>query len=83
MKLRSRSGKVAEMLELIDVYQQPSGFVDSIVAIWIQIRHAGRCPQAVHQRDLFAAAMTEDCSRACYLSQELSAFLGGKVRPAA
>ena len=78
--LRKMNPEARKMLESsIDVYQQPSGFVDSIVTKWITERQSEFVVQAVHQKDLFAAALGEVSKRACFLSHVFQAWIAGKM----
>jgi hypothetical protein len=79
VKLRQESAEVRTMLESIDVYQQPSGFTDSVIMAWVLEAQSERVPQAIHQRDLFAAALSEPAKRMSYLCHQLQAWIGGKM----
>ena len=70
------------MLEDIEVFQQPAGFVDEIIMVWHLQLQAKRYPQCLHQRDLFAASLTETSQKACYLGQQVQTFIAGKMTPA-
>lgn len=58
------------MLEEVRVFQQPSGFVDSVIMTWIMEAEAEEIPVSIHQRDLFAAALSEEARRAAWLSHQ-------------
>ncbi len=47
-----------------------AGFMDSIVMTWIIEDHSEDVVQCIHQRDLFAAALSEDIKRASWLGHE-------------
>jgi len=67
------------MLKYIKVYQQPSGFVDTIIMKWIIEAQTDDVVMSLHQRDMFAAAMSEDVKRACYMAHECQVFVGPKM----
>ena len=46
---------------------------------WIAAKSAERVPLAIHQRDLFAGALSESAKRASYLSHQAQAWVGGKM----
>ena len=79
IELRKSSPEARKMLEVIDVYQQPNGFVDSIVMAWVTERASERIPIALHQRDLFAGALSETAKRASFLSHQAQTWIGGKM----
>jgi hypothetical protein len=67
------------MLKNIEIYQQPAGFSDSIIMSWMIERSSEEVPQAIHQRDLFAAALSEDAVKACFLSHQSQIWIAGKM----
>ena len=60
VQLRQEGPVVRKMLEKVDVYQQPSGFVDNIISSWIAKSQAQWCTGSVEQRDLFASSISEN-----------------------
>jgi len=63
------------------VYQQPAAFVDEIIQAWMIKDSASRVPQAIHQRDLFAAALTQTSRNGMKLAQQLESFIAPKMTP--
>lgn len=81
VKLRRESAEVRKWLEVVEVYQQPAAFVDSIVMSWIVSKLAAEHPLSIHQRDMFAAAMSSDVQKASFLSHSAMSFISGKMTP--
>ena len=79
VRMRRESEKVRSMLQVIEVYQQPSGFVDSVIMSWITERAAVEVPVALHQRDLFAGALSQSGKEASFLAHQVQAWIGGKM----
>lgn len=79
---RKTSDPCREMMKHVRVYQQPAGFVDAIIMTWIIEDHSSEVVQCIHQRDLFAAALSEDVKRASWLAHEAQAWIGAKMTAA-
>jgi hypothetical protein len=80
--LRNQSAEVREWLKEIEVYQQPAGFMDSIIYRWRTEAQMLHWPQAVHVRDLFAAALTDNARKIGVLAHQVPAWIGGKMTAA-
>jgi len=70
-----------ELFKGLVVYQQPAAFVDEIIQAWMIRDSAERVPQAIHQRDLFAAALTKSSRDGMKLAQQLESFIAPKMTP--
>ena len=68
-----------ELFECLVLFQQPAAFMDEITQLWAIEDLARRVPQAVHQRDLFAAALTKLCLTAMKLSGQIPAWIAAKM----
>ena len=68
-----------EMFEDINVMSQPSAFCDSIILHWNQIELSKNTVQNVHQRDLFAGALSVSAKASCAASQSISAWIQGNM----
>ena len=79
VELRRTSAEARRMLEDVDVYQQPAGFADSVVTSWITERSSEVHVQAIHQRDLFAGALSEAAKRASWLGHQATTWVAGKM----
>ena len=53
--------------------------MDSVIVQWAMEARSGEVVQCVHQRDCFAAAMSEGVRRASYLARECETFVGPKM----
>lgn len=65
----------------LEVFQQPAAYMDEITTVWAIEDLAQRCPQAVHQRDLFAAALGDTCKKAMQLTQVIPSWIASKMTP--
>ena len=65
----------------LEVFQQPAAYMDEITTVWAIEDLARRCPQAVHQRDLFAAALGDTCKKAMQLTQVIPTWIASKMTP--
>ena len=79
VELRRSSAEVRTMLESIEVMQQPSGFADSVIVQWHLEAQSKRYPQAIHQKDLFAAALCEASKKASWLAHQVLTWIAGKM----
>ncbi len=70
-----------ELFEDLVVMQQPSAFTDEIIEVWIIEDLASRCTQAIHQRDLFGAAMTNNSLKAMQIAQMIPCWIAPKMTP--
>ena len=70
------------MLEKLEVYQQPAGFVDNIIFSWIAKGQAQWCSASVEQRDLFASPIRECGKAIARLSHQIQTFIAGKTTSA-
>ena len=71
--------KHPEMFEKVDVYTQPSGYVDAIIQTWMVEDQSERHPGSVWQRDGFQAAFAKEPRQAMWLSQSLPATISPKM----
>ena len=71
-----------KMLEKIEVYQQPAGFVDNVVFSWMSKNQAKTCVGSVEQRDLFASPLSENGKAVSFLSHQIQTFIAGKMSAA-
>ena len=78
VELRKRSPEL--FVDLV-VFQQPAAFMDEIIQTWVIQDSADRIPQGIHQRDLFAAALTKTCRDAMKLAQQIPAWVAPKMTP--
>jgi len=79
VELRRESEEVRNMLKHVDIYQQPSGFNDSITMSWMHEELSREHVVAIHQRDMFGAALSSDAQKAAFLSHSVSTFVSGKM----
>ena len=70
------------MLEKIEVYQQPSGFVDNIIFSWNTKVQAQHTVSSFEQRDLIASPMSEGGKAVAWLSHQIQTFIAGKMSAA-
>ena len=61
--------------------QQPAAWMDEIIQSWVIADTGERTGQAVHQRDLFAAALTETSKKLMKLYQTIPAWIAAKMTP--
>ena len=80
--LRKNNTEVRRMLEKIEVYQQPSGFVDNVIFSWITQAQAEHTACSFEQRDLFASPISEDGKAVAWLSHQIQVFIAGKMSAA-
>ena len=73
--------KRPELFEDLVIMQQPAAFSDEIIEKWIIEDAALRVPQGLHQRDLFAAALTENAMKAMQLAQQIPCWIAPKMTP--
>jgi len=71
--------KKPELFKDLIVFQQPAAFMDEIIMTWISEDQAQHFSQAVHQRDLFGAALTQTARKASQLAQEISSWIAPKM----
>ena len=70
------------MLEDLDIMQQPSGFIDNVLFKWRTEAQMEVYPQAVHLRDLFASALSQESGQIMVLAHQAPAWLEGKMTAA-
>ena len=70
-----------ELFEGLIVYQQPSAWMDEIVQSWVIADTGERTGQAVHQRDLFAAALTNASKNLMNIYQTIPTWIAAKMTP--
>ena len=58
-----------------DPIEIPSGFVDTIIHKWIVEAQSSEVVQSIHQRDMFAAPLSEDGQRCCYMAHEAQVWI--------
>ena len=68
-----------ELFEDLAVYQQPAGYVDSVILTWMVEEQAELFPQTLWQRDCFAAAFSEEAQAAMFLGHQLQTVIGPKM----
>ena len=68
-----------QMMEYIDIMQQPAGFSDSIIPSWRSEAMAVEHPQSLHVRDLNASYLSDYARQASYLSHSVMGWIGGKM----
>ena len=73
--------KSPHLIKDLVIMQQPCAFVDEIIEAWIIQDAAMRVPQALHQRDLFGAALTDTCLKAMQLAQQIPCWIAPKMTP--
>jgi hypothetical protein len=81
VQLREQSPEVREMLQKVEVYQQPSGIVDGVIYEWINQRASEEVVMALHQREIVGPALCENARRADRLGHQVSVWIGGKMKP--
>ena len=82
VSLRSSSAVYQGMLEDLDIMQQPSGFIDNVLFKWRTEAQMEVYPQAVHLRDLFASALSQESRQIMVLAHQVPDWLGGKMTAA-
>ena len=65
----------------IKVYQQPAAWMDEIVTAWSIEELQERCPQCVHQRDLFGSALADVNKKKMQLAHQIPTWIAGKMTP--
>ena len=73
--------KEPELFKDLVIFQQPAAYMDEITTTWAIQDLASRCPQAVHQRDLFASALGDTCKKAMQLTQVIPTWIASKMTP--
>ena len=73
--------KEPQLFEGLIVCQQPSAWMDEIIQSWIIADTGERTDQAVHQRDLFAAALTPTAKKLMKVYQTIPAWIAAKMTP--
>ena len=68
-----------ELFSRLEIYQQPSANVDSVIFTWQQEELAASFVSSVFQRDCFAAAYTTDAGQAMFLSHCIPATVASKM----
>lgn len=81
VKLRRESEEVRRMLAAVEIYQQPAGFVDSVIMTWMIQALAREHSLSIHQRDMFSAALSSSTAQASHLSHSVLTFVAGKMTP--
>ena len=77
--LRKSSKEAKEMIDYIDIMQQPAGFSDTIIAVWRIESAAAEYPQSLHVRDLNASYLSDHSRQASMLSHSVMGWIGGKM----
>ena len=70
-----------ELFEKIRVYAQPAATMDEVTQVWHIEDLMKEFPQAVHQRDLFSAALTDKSKIAMKLAHHLPHWIAGGMTP--
>ena len=70
-----------ELFDGLVLLQQPAAYMDEITTVWTIEDGASRVPQAVHQRDLFSAALGDTAKKTMQLSQTLPSWIASKMTP--
>jgi len=78
-KWRDLREKHPELLQNLEVYQQPAAFVDGIIMQWRLEGQCSRFRQTVWQRDLFSAALQDSVRAAMGYSHQLPCWIGAKM----
>ena len=78
VELRKRRPEIFEGLVIM---QQPAAYMDEITTVWAIEDLAERVPQAVHQRDLFSAALGDTAKKAMQLSHHIPSWIASKMTP--
>ena len=68
-----------ELFKNLVVFQQPAAWMDEITQLWAIEDLARRVPQAVHQRDLFAAALSDTCKKGMQLGLQIPSWIASKM----
>ena len=68
-----------ELFKHIRIYQQPAGYVDTIIFTWRQEELMELFPQSVWQRDLFAAALTDTSRKSMCYSQSIPCWVASQM----
>ncbi len=63
------------------VTQQPSATVDEVIEAWAIEDMSKRCPREVHQRDLFAAALSQTAKAANRLGHQICSWIAPSMMP--
>ena len=61
--------------------QQPAAYQDEIISAWCIQDQAQRLPQAIHQRDLFAAVLGDTAKKNMQLAQTIPTWIASKMTP--
>jgi len=67
------------LFESVSVMSQPAAFVDNIILSWTIEEHSKAFPQSVWQRDMFAAAFSQEAASAMFLAHELPCSIAAKM----
>ena len=59
--------------------QQPAAWMDEILQSWCIAELGQRVDQAVHQRDLFSAAMNESSRKIMQIYQQIPTWIAAKM----
>jgi hypothetical protein len=78
VELRRSNPVAREMLQHIELMQQPAGFQDSIISK-LRIEQTAGEGQRFMSRDLNASYLSEGARKASFLSQEICHFEAGKI----
>ena len=70
-----------ELLDGIEIYQQPAAVVDGVLTKWITEREAERFPRSLWMRDALATTMTEDALAAAAAAWQLVTFIAPDMTP--
>ena len=78
VQLRKTNPVAKQILQEIEVMQQPAGFQDSIISKW-RIEQTSVDGQRFMSRDLNSSYLSEAARKASFLSQEVCHFEAGKI----
>ena len=70
-----------QLFEGLIVCQQPSAWMDEIIQSWVIADTGERTGQAVHQRDLFAAALTSTSKKLMNIYHTIPTWVAAKMTP--
>ena len=70
-----------EIFKGLVIFQQPAAWMDEIIASWACQDLAERCPQCVHQRDLFSAALTDTSKKIMGILHQIPTWIAAKMTP--
>ena len=70
-----------EIFKGLVIFQQPSAWMDEIIQSWCCQDLGERCPQCVHQRDLFSAALTDTVKKIMAILHQIPSWIAAKMTP--